>query len=183
MENTLATGETLVKSWDYSDKKKKDGLSSNITHRNLSVTNKRIIARETDKFGATTQEIFLNDVKSISGKYATKRSVLGLIICILLAIVAATLAFVFEIYYLLIGTGVFILIGILAYIFSKQTVFALNFITYGYENLSMILNAGFLTVRKNKNAGNTNIKVYVNFEMAREIVNTIGAIILENKGE
>ena len=62
----LAQGENLIKSWNYADSKT-GGLFNKVkTHATIDVTNKRIVYTAENKNAMDRQEIFLNDVKSLS---------------------------------------------------------------------------------------------------------------------
>ena len=184
METKLAKDEVLVKTWNYAGTEGKSTVA-----KELTVTNRRIIHRSIDKFGVATQEYFVRDIKSLNGVHATKRSVLGLVICCILAVLCIVAAIVFKFYYLFAGVAIFVLIGVLSYIFSKKSCFALNLelVTHQRGEVSefMSVSAGLAQFaasgkRSKKNAKQPSIDAGINYEVAKEIVETIGALLLEN---
>lgn len=182
MQTQLAKDEQIVKSWNYSVVKSKKGMSKNTNVHELTVTNKRIIRRQTDKFGASVEEIYLKDVKSVSGGYGKKTSVLWLILFCALAATCMAVAFATKIYYLLAGTAIFAIIGALLYMFNKKYVFLLRLETYGVQSNALDIAIGTLAPRRKKReASSYAVKVVIDHESAKEIVNTLGALILDNR--
>ncbi len=184
METQLARNEQLIKTWHYSNVKTKRGAFSRDTDvRELTVTSKRIISSQTNKNHTSVDEIYLKDVKNVSGSYGKKANLLLLIIFMFLAVASLVAAIAAQIYYLLIGTAIFVLVGILLYVFSKRAVFTLHIDTYNVQNKALDISIGTFSRRKglrgNKSARVT--RILVDYESSKEIVNTLGAIVLENR--
>ena len=191
MNIQLAKNEVLVKNWDYSRTNTKTRLSRNTIFNELVVTNKRIISRESDKNRVSTQELFMEDVKGVGGMYATKRNIVIPILLVILAVAAAGFA-VYAYFFMhakdfaifaAVGAAALLLIALLVYIFSRQTCFMLNLTTGDYVGNSLDLSSGVAAYRdrKQKNQRHVQIKVKVSYSAAEEIVNTIGACIIDGR--
>ena len=163
MELKLAQGESIAKSWDYAisggigrDKRKR--------HDNLTITNKRIIHTAYSELELEREEVYVKDAKTISGKYARN----GKFLAILKLIVGIPLC--------LLIVGIKIVKSALDDL--RACTLTLDITTAGSEGTSFSL-AASAAILKRFTAGT--FKVKVKKEMAREIVDEIGALVLDAK--
>ncbi len=201
MKINLANGESVIKTWNYAQGEGKEDGKAQHFQSSLTVTNKRLISSVFRKGGAHsglyTQEIFLEDVKAVSGFYAKKASVAALVICIILAVLSVPaivyLAFLpssmlayrlsFPIRLAFFAVPVLLIfLGILLFNLKKKSSFYLYLSTRGVEGTPMEISANIVGNRKNKTMTNIDI-VHVHPAVAEEIVSTLGAIILNHRGE
>lgn len=161
----LAKNEVLIKEWEYGTKKTKRLVTTNT----LAITNKRIVSESKNKNYISHNEIPVNVVKAVNTSHKT----------------AAKLPA-----YLLIGFGIplcLVIVGIFMIVAGvrrlKSGVFELELTTEGLEgealNIGYVSPLKFFFKRKKKKA--PKIKVRINNEVCHEIVETIGAIIAENR--
>ena len=163
MELKLAQGESIVKSWDYSiaggigrsKRKRKD---------NLTVTNKRIIHSAYSDIELSREEVYVKDAKAINASYAKNGSILA----ILKLIVGIPLC--------LLIVGIKIVKSALDDL--RACSLTLDVATAGSEGTTLSLLASGALIKR-LTVGK--FKVKVNKEMAREIVDEIGAIVLDAK--
>lgn len=162
----LAKNETLIKEWKYGSKKQK----RLVTQSTLAITNKRIISETSNKNYIGRNEIPVSCVKAVSGSHKTASKLPA---------------------YLLIGFGIplcIVIIGIFMILAGKERLkagqFELCLTTEGLEGES--LEVGYTSPLKSifnrkKSKKAPKIKVKIDNAICHEIVETIGAIIAENK--
>ena len=161
MELKLAQGESIVKSWDYSiaggigreKRKRKD---------NLTITNKRIIHSGYSELELSREEIYVKDAKAIKANYARNGSFLAIL-------------------KLIVGIPLCLLIVGIKMVKSalddlRACVLTLDIATAGEEGTSFSLAASGALIKRFTLG---RFKVKVKKEMAREIVDEIGAVILD----
>ena len=165
MELKLAKNETLVKSWEYAQTKQGFEKKSH----ELTVTDKRIITSSESSKGVDRREIYLDDVKTLEYSFAKQ----GLFKAILLLILGVFTS--------IIVAGIFFIIKAISIL--KEKSFELTMTTEGFESDGLEIGAssmkkifGFLK-KKSK------LKVKVNKDAALEIINELGAIIVEKKSK
>ena len=156
----LAKDEVVIKNWDYAHSKQKRIQ----TTASLTVTNKRIVYTCENQQRIDRQEIPLKEVKTI----ASEKRIAPNFWPIVKIIFGGLLSLV------LIGIPL-LLSGIRS---LNQGSFTIEITTYGQEGSSMDLSASKMLSNK-KNRGR--LKVSINREVVQEIVDTIGAIVLDNK--
>ena len=160
MELKCAKNETLVKSWDYAHEKK------GFEHKNynLTVTDKRIIASSESHKSIDRREIYLDDVKTL--EYSFEKN--GLFWAILLLILG--------IFTSIMVVGIFLIIKAVHMIREKS--FVLTITTNGFESDGLHVGASSLhKITK----GRGKLKVKVNKDAANEIIEELGAIVLDKK--
>jgi hypothetical protein len=156
----LAKDEVIIKNWDYAHAKQKRIK----TTASLTVTNKRIVYTCENQQRIDRQEIPLQEVKTI----ACEKRIAPNFWPIVKIIFGGLLSIV------LIGIPL-LLSGIRS---LNQGSFTLEITTYGQEGSSMDLRASKMLFRK-KNRGT--LKVSIDRTIVQEIVDSIGAIIIDNK--
>ncbi len=181
----LAKDEVLLKSWDYA--KSKQG-SEKVTHL-LEVTNKRLVMTEDSNRGLERTELPLSTVKKVHGKTFVPSKV-GAILKIILAVIILIAGFVVSglkelqvieglgMIVILIAAVFAVILIIQAILLLKRGAFELTIITAGYETEGF--NIGVQRLGKLK-ANTAKVKMNVHKEVANEILDELGAIIIENK--
>lgn len=181
----LAKEETVVKEWEYATSKGKAGKTSHT----LTVTNKRIITQSKSPRKTTREEIPVGAVKSVSVSHEMAS--------LFWAIVFFVFGALFVIFSFSEGKGnedgefitkilmwalaaFFIYLGIMR---LKQGRFSL---TFSYQKGGEFLSVGAMRMMKSplpifKGLFGKKLKVNVNNEAAEEILETIGALVIENK--
>lgn len=162
----LAKGEVLIKDWNYANSKS-GGLFSKVeTHANLSVTSKRIIYSAESKRSVERQEIPLDKVKTLSMSRSAEAN--GWII--------------FRIIFFAIFSV--ILIGIPGLVRAikelNSGMFHLEITTEGITTPSLEVETQKTVVRKRR-AKNQKVKIMIDKHVVEEIIDELGAIIVENK--
>lgn len=169
MQLKFGKDEVVLKSWDYA--KAGHTFDKNKKECNLTVTNKRIISTKENKFSLEREEIPLHEVHGIEGKYkrndslgAKIRKWIGIVLCIVII-------------------GIPILIKALKDL--RACVLELTITTNGGDGDPLCIGmAGAANNTKRFHFfGNTlnKFKVYVDKDMAREILDEIGSVVLDNK--
>ncbi len=161
----LAQGENLIKSWNYADSKT-GGLFNKVkTHATIDVTNKRIVYTAENKNAMDRQEIFLNDVKSLSFSRFAKGNFWAIVKIVFFGILSL------------------VLIGIPGLMRSikelNQASFDMVIMLNGTETEGLAVRASKIVLPKK--AKSTKVKVKVNKAIVNEVVDTLGAVIAENK--
>lgn len=173
MEAKLANEEVVLKSWDYS--KQGHRFDRHKVQKTLTVTNKRIIASEEGTYDLRRSEIPLSAVKSINATYRKNDSLW------------MKIKFWCAVFFSIIIVG--IIFGSIQRAIRlrqeiKSCVFVMTIQTKGVEGLPLSIGAMPDTgVQKRFHLFNKSInklKVFVDKEIARDIVNEIGALALEN---
>jgi hypothetical protein len=156
----LAKDEVVIKNWDYAHAKQKRIK----TTASLTVTNKRIVYTLENQERIDRQEVPLQDVKTIACEKRTASNFWPIVMIVFGALLSIVIV------------GIPLLIkGIRS---LNQGSFQLEITTYGVEGSSLDISASKVLFRK-KNRGR--LSVSINREAAQEIVDTIGAIIIDNK--
>ena len=174
----LAKDEVVVKEWQYAAAKQ--GMVE--TKETLVVTNKRIVSTKRSSLKVEQQEIFVKDIKKISASHETPSKIpaflmigLGVLLAIITIVLmgrAGDAAGVAAIMF--IPAIVLVIVGILM---LNKGAFTLVFTLQGMESSGITLGViNFL-----KKYSSAKVKVSVNNVVAEEIIDTIGAIVAENK--
>ena len=184
----LAKDETIVKEWEYAKSRTAMGFLEKVeTKSTLTVTNKRLISTSKSDRKVEQQEIPIQSIKSISCSHEIP-SILSVIIFITLGVLALILALVLQnsdemedgalilVALVLAVLGVcFIIAGIKR---LNQGIFKMVITTTGREGEALELGATRLFKRFAKSG---KVKVQINNDVIKEIIDTLGAIIIENK--
>lgn len=179
----LSTNEQVVREWDYATSKS-GMIDLNKTHATLTVTNKRIVHDVRNKLEISRTEVQLKDVKTVH-MTQTKKSMVGPVLAIILGIVLAIVGFVTlspdmlgDVAWALVAVGV--IIAIIGFLRLRGGAFTMHLFTYGVSEESMAIGvSGGTNLGKKKNA--SKIKVFVNNDVAFDIVESLTAIILDAK--
>ena len=177
----LANGEKIIKDWDYAKQKGGAGLAGKIK-KTLTVTNKRIVHEVHSNVARTHQEIPLNAVKSISMS-SVRKVPTGAILAIILGIVAIAASFALPevqpaIQFSILGVGALLfIIGVLG---LGHGAFTLEIATKGLEGSSLYVGTSSLGSRKKKIK---KVKMKVDLKVVDDIMDTLGAILIDNVTE
>ena len=173
MEALLAKDEVVLKSWDYAKNGRR--FDKNKIQQTLTITNKRIISSNENKYFLSRNEIPLSAVKSVSGQFRKNDSLW------------MKIKFWCAVFFSIIIIGIFF--GSIKKAMSlnqqiKSCVFELKIQTKGVEGQQFAIGAEpdtGLEARKHFFKKSINkVKIYTDKEIAREILNEIGALALEN---
>ncbi len=174
MELKLAKNEQIVKSWDYALSGSTFSKKKKVQH-NLTLTNKRVITSAQNDISLERHEIPVKSIKVVSGNFKKNRGfwpkvklVFGAILCIILI-------------------GIPIVMSALEQLRSCH--FELELVTEGIEGTALALgvNAGTTAPAKTGffarlfSKFKPGFKIAVNKEMAKEVLDEIGAIVLDAK--
>ena len=174
MEALLAKDEVIVKEWDYSTSGGR--FSKNKVHKLLTVTNKRLIASEEGKMDLTHNEIPLKDIVSVKGNYKKNDSIwikikmIAWIVfcCVIVGIFFGGIKKAMDYHYQL-----------------KSCALELTFTTTNRYGIGLGIGGigeGGVAAETRLFGKGINKKItLVDKDVAREILSTIGAVILENK--
>lgn len=177
----LSTNEQVVREWDYATSKS-GMIDLNKTHATLTVTNKRIVHDVRNKLEISRTEVQLKDVKTVH-MTQTKKSMVGPVLAIILGIVLAIVGLVLMGQMgtaALIITAIGAIIAIVGFFRLRGGAFTMHLFTYGGSEESMAIGvSGGTNLGKKKNA--SKIKVFVNNDVAFDIVESLTAIILDAK--
>lgn len=171
MELKLAKDEQIIKSWDYAISGKAFQKKSKKIQSNLTITNKRLIASQFNDIYLKRNEIPVEAIKNISGEYRTARKfwpmvklIIGIPLCLILI-------------------GIKIVKGALEQLRSAD--FDLIVTTSGEEGSSLGLGAfSYAAAGRGLFArfkGLFKTKIIVNRELSKEILDELGAIVLDTK--
>ena len=171
----FATDESVIKTYNYASVGK---LSETLT-----VTNKRVIISTEGKMpdGSavhTTDEVKLNSVEKVSGRVASKRNSFLLILMVLFALagMAGGVAIKQVVLGAVLGLGLAV-ICLIAFFLSKKVSFYLELTTGQRDGMS----AGTLIGNWKPGKSKKKIKINVNEKIAIEVIEEIGALILESQ--
>ena len=156
----LAKDEVVIKNWDYAHAKQKRIK----TTASLTVTNKRIVYTLENQERIDRQEVPLCDVKTIACEKRTASNFWPIVMIIFGALLSIVIV------------GIPLLINGIRSL--NQGSFQLEITTYGLEGSSLDISASKVLFRT-KNRGRLSVSIDRN--AAQEIVDTIGAIIIDNK--
>lgn len=210
MSIKLANGEKIVRSYDYGMTKTKNGLNSNATTKNLTITNKRIIHRQCGK-GLASDSIIQSDMPINSAKYVNvsyKRTRYPIfLIWALLMFVLSILCFAqcgepaYEgtpIATMFTAFGIITMLAAIAFIFmyifkkdyaidcniSAEGVVTPNVFAVSSRSYNSRTSRVFSNAAAMGNSSNKRIKIRVNGEIAKQIAEELGAVITSvNNGE
>ena len=197
----LAKDEVVVKDWEYAKSIVKSGRNVVETVKTLTVTNKRIVAGSKNPMRTDYEEVPLSAVKNVSVSHY-QPSKLSAILMIVFGALAMILGVVLgvvipnntgtdsttgvytsdstNIVYMLVLVVVGIILLVKGIKNLNQGICTLVLTTAGVQ--SELMSLGFFKVFRNgKRVKSETVKVKIDNTVAQEIVETIGAIILENK--
>ena len=168
MTVTLASNEQIVKEWIYASDK-----NSRIEYT-LLVTNKRIVACDSSRKHSHRIEIANENIAGVETEYDKKGVKTG--IFVMLAGLAAVVLGIIVHYVMAIVGAVSIIVGIvLACVLKRAQLVVCVFSKSRYEN---VLCVGVSSLAQNKRIRESKTKIVINRDVAEEIVETLGAIIL-----
>ena len=179
----LSTNEQVVRQWDYATSKS-GMIDLNKTQATLTVTNKRVIHDVRNKLEISRTEVQLKDVKTVH-LTQTRKSMVGpiamIVVGILLALVGLIVGMMDD--SMMAILAVCLILGIVLVIAGilkmRGGAFTMDLYTYGSSENSLSIGA-----MGGKGLGKKNtskIKVFVNNDVAFDIVESITAIILDAK--
>lgn len=187
----LSKNEVVIKSFDYA----KTARGANISKNSLTVTNKRIVHQTRSPYSVTRQEIPVGDARYINTAFSRKRNsaylVFGILFLVLGLVGTLLLAFLPDVEWLPAATarpvvlpiaagGALFLLLILLYAFATKNVLALSIGGDVHkEELLSFLSIGKLPVDKKGRKKEATIYVYVSRKKALELINELGAILLD----
>ena len=161
----LAQGESLIKSWNYADSKTGGVFKKVKTHATIDVTNKRIIYTAESKNAMDRQEIFLNDVKTLSFSRFAKGNLWAIIKIVFFGLLSI------------------VIVGIPGLIRSikslNQGSFEMDITLNGDQTDGISVKASKIILPKKQKT--TKVKVMINRAIVNELVDTLGAVVVENK--
>ena len=178
---TLANGEKIIKDWDYAKQKGNAGLAGKIK-KTLTVTNKRIVHEVHSNVARTHQEIPLNSVKSITMS-SVRKVPTGAILAIILGILTVVAMFMLpgmDAKSKMIGFGVGILLFIIGILSLGKGSFTLEISTKGLEGAPLYVGGTGFAAKKKKVK---KVKMKVDLKVVDDIMDTLGAILVENVTE
>ena len=171
----LATDEHIIKTYNYASVGK---LSETLT-----VTSARVILSTEGKKPdgstlLTTEEVGIKSIDKVQGFVASKRNILFLIF-MALCLIAAGFTYIKEMHYAIsIALAVVGLLFLLFYFLSKKVSFVVELmLSASRGNMSMSAAIGTLRSKKVKK----NVKIKVDERVAIEIIEEIGALIVDSK--
>ena len=183
----LAKDEQLIKDWHYATGKSGKFFNKLHTKCNLAVTNKRIVYTAENERKISRQEMPMDLAKSVYGSHETV-SKFGAITLIVLGILVAIVGIVLGISIKIPVIGYIIMaialifggyLAIKGLILLNQGEFMAKVTSVELEGESLTLSASRLLAKKKPAAA---MKIKLNNDVAREIVEELGAIIAEFRG-
>lgn len=190
MNLILRPQEKELKTWTYSEKNKKHKVDHTIV-----VTNKRFIhnaeLNEAKQSFKDRTELSVKQIKAVNAFYGKNKKFFGAILCLLIAIASIGYG-VFSAYqaewnfgtihYVLAGVGVLFLIISIILFCRKKISFGLA-IDYGASENPYAISYGKVTIdtsdkKKKKRKKKSTYKFTLTQEVANEIVDIIGALIV-----
>ena len=178
MELKLAKDERIIKSWDYAIEGRMFQGKEKKVKSNLTITNKRLVATQHSDIYLKRDEIPVASIKSISGEFRRARRfwamlklIVGIPLCLLIV-------------------GISMVKDALATLRSAD--FDLLITTSGVEGSSLGLGAFSAAPEKSKGGlfaifslfkRATKTKVRVDREISKEILDELGAVVLDVQGE
>ena len=178
---TLANGEQIIKDWNYATQKG----SSGSVRKTLTVTNKRIVHEVHSHVARIHHEIPLNSVKSISMTSVRKISI-GAIFSIILGILVAIASILFSGNLEENAAGTIILVGgiilgivlvVLGILALGHGAFTLEIATKGTEGTPLYVGSSGIVPKSRKQK---KVKIKVDLKVVDDIMDTLGAILLDN---
>ncbi len=183
----LAKDEQIIKDWNYATGKSGKFFNKLHTQCNLTVTNKRIVYTAENERKISRQEMPMDLAKSVYGTHETVSkfgALCRIIFGILLAVVGIILGLTIkieELGYAIMAVGIlyglfFVIKGILR---LNQGDFMAKVTSTELEGESFNLSASRLFAKKKPVVA---MKIKLNNDIAREIVEELGAIVAEYRG-
>ena len=191
MSIQLAKGETIVRTYDYASVHTQKGFSGSDTYKKLIVTNKRVVyegaCAQRGKERQLRQEMPISEAKYVDTYYGKTSSpifillgilavVAGLILCVMAAADGG------EVVAMMPGFAVIIL-GVIFFVLflkSRRTMLACT-ISTDHKIIPALTVAEASTGGNNKkkrNNNSTTIIVDVNAEVAKQLVDELGSVLL-----
>jgi hypothetical protein len=181
----LAKDEQIIKDWDYATGKSGKFFNKLHTQCNLTVTNKRIVYTAENERKITRQEMPMDLAKSVYGTHETV-SKLGAFLLIIFGILVAVVGAILGLKIPIVGYAILAVAVIFgAYLVIKgiirlnQGEFMAKVTSVELEGESLNLSASRLFAKKKPAA---EMKIKLNNDIAREIVEELGAIVVEYRG-
>ncbi|MBO5927015.1 MAG: hypothetical protein J6Q38_05620 [Clostridia bacterium] len=172
----LATNEQILKTYNYASVGKVSDT--------LTVTNKRVVLTTDGKLNDgskvhTTDEIMLESIERVSAAVATKRNIFYLILSLLFAVAGVALLASGSDGGTLIKLLPFVgtIIFLIVFFVAKQRSFFLVLTSSVKEGMDLSVSVGTWTRKKSSKA----VKVKVDEAIVSEIIDEIGAIVVESK--
>lgn len=181
----LAKDEQIIKDWDYATGKSGKFFNKLHTQCNLTVTNKRIVYTAENERKITRQEMPMDLAKSVYGTHETV-SKFGAFCMIIFGILIAVVGAILGLKIPIVGYVIMVAAVILGVYWVIKGIIRLNqgefmakVTSTEIEGESLTLAASRLLAKKKPAAA---MKIKLNNEIAREIVEELGAIITEYRG-
>ena len=181
----LAKDEVIINEWEYATSKSKKYFSKH----SLTVTNKRVVNRVQSKRKITQREVPVSSIQNISLSHEIPSKfcaifliVLGaLLMCVGAVLLMGVINIVMPLISLIVG-AVVLIIGLILVICGilrlNQGAFYLDLSTFYEEH--QLMSVGVERLYGKKNIGSS-VKFKINNDIAKQIIDTIGAVIIENK--
>ena len=175
-----AKNELPIKEWEYATSK----VGKETSVSTLAVTNKRIIHNVKSERSNKFEEIAINDVKSLEYNHRKNSNALAMLMFVLAGIVFVAGVAMMS------GAGVAMLLisvviaGLLVFVGVSmwgQGSFSLTIYTKGISEIGLSTSAARVRSKFGWNKGGAKVRVKLDHECVSEIMDTIGALILENK--
>lgn len=168
---TYADGEKSVKKWEYA-KGSRTIIFRGEETASLEITNRRVIAETRGKACLSRTELDLNTIQSVGLEYGSG-SLLGVILMIIGALIIGVS--------LIFGGGV--LIGLFAGIGAVCLAIGLSLLGVKVKIVFYLTacSNGFINVSKGRKIKRGYRTIKVNKEQSKEIIETLGAYLLEVK--
>ena len=187
----LAKDEVIVNEWEYATSQTKKVKTKHC----LVVTNKRIVSTVESPRKLTQREIPVNSVQNVSVTHETPSkvgAVLSIIFGILFMIIGAmSLVLSFGatnqtpiIKYVMLGVGaVLLILGLIMMVLGirnlNQGMFLLELSTNNLPEYEL-MSVGFDKIFGSRRVSSS-VKLHIDNAVAKEIIDTLGAIIIDNK--
>ena len=179
MDLILASNERIIKDWHYATETTKTDKEDCY----LAVTNKRVVFGVNRSKGFSRDEILIEHIQRVSTSYEKSINMSFLTLCILgfLIICAGILVgmvYVPNTYIIIAGCvvgAVLIISGIAAILSSRRAQFSLLIYTSASDEVGVQVNTA---LHRHDHLPKQVTKVKVNTDVAREIVNTLGAMVI-----
>ena len=187
----LSRDEVIINEWEYAIAKRKRVE----TKHALVVTNKRIVSTVESKRKITQREIPVNSVQNISVMHETPSlfgPVLAIVLGVLFMIIGAVAAFLgltsfkenLTIMAICLGAGaLLIIVGLIMIIVNAKRLNQGAFMLELSSNMLQeheLMSVGFDKMFGSRRT-DRGMRLYINNDVARDIIDKLGAIIIDNK--
>lgn len=193
MPVTLAKGEKIIKSYDYGKVKGSSVLDATASSGNLTVTNRRIIhsrnIKGMGKGGISVEEIPVSSAKYVNVAYRTIRYPVFLVVAIILMLLSVMqLASEDDSTATALVFGIVAVVCFVLYLVKKDCELTCAIATTGIVSPVMLLSTSsgnsftrrlYRKARAAASATTFSISVKVNEDVAKQMSEELGAIILE----